>query len=395
MGQKNVIVGIKNGLLFALFFCMKISTIKKLFIINIILTMLYALPGLSAEREYVVPMIKAKWISAGKPSFECSLSQTIPFYGEGKFIHKSGRDVVFNLLSKVAMISDVNIIIQSEPPSWRNGKVFTIGQFVFQQGKEPLVIGTPFASRMLQEIENGMSPQVIYRDLADGRDIISVLLSPIKFRESFKDYLECEKTLLDFDLEEIKNLKLYFATNKSTLSERSKLDLRNIKRYLALDSSILQIKIDAHADSRGRRRMNDKLSEARSMTVKNFLLKDGIKAAMIYTVGHGERAPTFTNKTSIGRAKNRRADVQLLTTAPPTPEEQEAMEKATKAERRKKLFNNSIYKDVPKKPLRRKLPASSDDTKPIAAKAVKPEPVDDEPPAPNFINLEHLVTPNK
>lgn len=353
--------------------------------------------GFSAEREYVVPMTRAKWISAGKTSYECSLSQSIPLYGEAKFIHKSGHDVIFHLSSKMQMVSDVNVIVQSEPPSWRNDKVFEIGRFVFERGKNPLLVDSPFASRMFQEVENGMSPLVTYRDLADGRDLISVLLSPIKFREALKDYLECEKTLLDFDLEEIKNLKLYFATNKAKLSDRSKRDLKNIKRYLKLDSSILQIKIDAHADSIGRRRMNDRLSEARSMSVRKFLLDEGIKAEMIYTVDHGEREPAFSNKTSADRAKNRRADVQLLTIAPPGPEEQEAIEKDRKAERRKKLFENSIYKDVPKIPAGKKTDASNNGQPvPIAEnKIAEPEPIDDEPPAPNFINMDLLINPNK
>ena len=377
---------------------MNTTKFKILSIISIILPVLLlmlAQNSYSAERDYIVPMTKSKWISAGKKNYECSLSQTIPFYGEAKFIHKSGHDVVFNLSNKTPMVSDVKVIIQSEPPSWRNDKVFEIGQFVFKQGKSPLLVAAPFASRMLQEVENGMSPLVVYQDLADGRDLISVLLSPVNFRESLEDYLECEKTLMDFDLEEIKNLKLYFATDKATLSERSKRDLKNIKRYLAIDPGILQIKLDAHADARGRRRYNDKLSESRSMTVKNFLLKNGIKSEMIYTMSHGKRNPTFTNKTAVGRAKNRRADVQLLTTAPPTPEEQEAIEKARKAERRKKLFENSIYKDVPKNPLSKKRPSTVEDKNPLQKKVVESEPIDDEPPAPSFINMDLLIKPNK
>jgi len=156
--------------------------LKLLIIVSSLVSVIFMMPWqfvVSAEREYVVPMVKAKWISGGKKNFECSLSQTIPFYGEGKFIHKSGREVVFHLLSNELITSDVNVIIQSEPPSWRHKKVFEIGQFIFKQGSDPLVVQYPYASRMLQEVENGMSPIVVYRDLADGRDLISVLLSPL------------------------------------------------------------------------------------------------------------------------------------------------------------------------------------------------------------------------
>ena len=155
-------------------------------------------------------------------------------------------------------MDDARVVVQSEPPSWRHDdKVFEIGKFDFERGHNPLIVKKPYASRMLQQIENGMSPVVIYRDLADGRDIIAVMLSPVNFRKALAEYLECEKTLMDFDLEETKNLKLYFATNKAVLTERSKRDLRNILRYLKMDPGILQIKVDAHADSLGRRPQSD------------------------------------------------------------------------------------------------------------------------------------------
>ncbi len=372
------------------------------FLLPVILSF-YALPVYSAERDYVVPMSRAQWISAGKKNYECSLSQLIPFYGEAAFIHKSGRNVVFNLSSNKLMMSDVQVIVQSEPPSWRHDKVFEIGRFIFKQGHNPLVVETPYASRMLQEVENGMSPLVLYRDLADGRDLISVLLSPVNFRDAFSEYLACEKTLMDFDVDEIKNFKLYFATNKAILTERSKRDLKNVIRYLVIEPAILQIKIDAHADSTGRRRFNDKLSDRRSQAVIKYLLSLGAKAEMLYAVSHGERQPAYTNKTTDGRAQNRRADVQLLAIAPPTPEQQEALEQARKEQRRRQLFENSIYDGVPKTSLKKNskvensLDAAESQTGLThAAPEVKsdPDPVDDEPPAPNFINFEHLVDKN-
>lgn len=400
-----------NGVIFAsIFVIMNKKNITLLSIICFcapVFLLCYGFPVSSAERDYVVPMTKAQWISTGKKYYECSLSQTIPFYGEGEFIHKSGRNVVFNLFSNEALMSNAKVIIQSEPPSWRHDKVFEIGRFILKQGHNPLVIETPYASRMLQEVENGMSPIVLYRDLTDDRDLISIFLSPINFRDALNDYLECEKTLMDFDTDEIKNFKLYFATNKAILEERSKRDLKNVVRYLAIDPAILQIKIDAHADARGRRRYNDKLSERRSQAVIKYLLSVGAKQEMLYAVSHGERQPAFTNKTIDGRAHNRRADIQLLAAAPPTAEQQEALEQARKEQRRRRLFEKSIYEGVPKNPLQQnskpqdkaeadkdaaEFQTSSTNNKPEVKS--DPEPIDDEPPAPNFINFDHLVDKN-
>lgn len=373
-----------------------------------ILTVISASTTLAAEREYIVPMEKSEWQSSTKEQHECTLSQIIPFYGEGKFIHKSGHKVKFDLFSdEPVMDDDVKIILQSEPPAWRHDdKVFEIGKFAFERGHNPLIVQSPYASRMLQQVENGMSPAVIYRDMADGRDIIAVMLSPINFRKALAEYRACEKTLLDFDLDEIKNLKLYFATNKDILTTRSKQDLKNIPRYLKMDPSILQIKVEAHADSRGRRRFNDDLSQRRSAAVVKYLLSIGIKAEMIYAVNHGEREPVHTNKTAIGRSKNRRADVQLLTTAPPTAEERKAIEAERKAERRRQLTERSIFNrpsSTETKPeIDKKQEQNDSATKIKESEAIENIPQaspdsadydvpDDEPPAPNFINFDHLV----
>ncbi|MCN4144451.1 MAG: hypothetical protein LC437_05100 [Thiohalomonas sp.] len=64
-----------------------------------ILTLISASTTLAAEREYIVPMEKSEWQSSTKEQHECTLSQIIPFYAEGKFIHKSGHKVKFDLFS--------------------------------------------------------------------------------------------------------------------------------------------------------------------------------------------------------------------------------------------------------------------------------------------------------
>ncbi|MCW8930464.1 MAG: OmpA family protein [Gammaproteobacteria bacterium] len=386
-------------------FCISFITMNKKSVLLFFMVNLLAVSILSsvfaAEREYIVPMEKSIWVSSGTKNYECTLSQMIPFYGEGKFIHKSGQKVKFNLLSDEPVMDDnVKIVVQSEPPSWRHDDtIFEIGQFDFVRGHNPLIVESPFASRMLQQVENGMSPVVIYRDMADGRDIIAVMLSPINFRTALAEYRECENTLMDFDLDEIKNLKLYFATNKDILTDRSKRDLKNILRYLEMDPSILQIKVDAHADSRGRRRFNDKLSERRSEAVVKYLLSVGAKAEMIYSVNHGERNPEHSNETAQGRAQNRRADVQLLTTAPPTAEEQKAIEDARKAERRRQLTERSIFNRKSPDPEAQELQEDEDELAEIDAPqseqdSMDSDYVDDEPPAPNFINFDHLVDKN-
>jgi OmpA-OmpF porin, OOP family len=66
-----------------------------------------------------------------------------------------------------------------------------------------------------------------------------------------------------------------------------------------------------HTDSRGTDAYNQKLSERRATTVKNYMVSQGIPAAQISTLGKGETQPVATNKTDAGRAKNRRVDIEF------------------------------------------------------------------------------------
>jgi OmpA-OmpF porin, OOP family len=69
-----------------------------------------------------------------------------------------------------------------------------------------------------------------------------------------------------------------------------------------------------HTDSVGSDAYNNKLSVARADAVKNFLTSKGVEKNRVYTEGKGEASPVADNKTSEGRAKNRRVEVEVVGT---------------------------------------------------------------------------------
>ena len=69
-----------------------------------------------------------------------------------------------------------------------------------------------------------------------------------------------------------------------------------------------------HTDSVGTSGYNQKLSVARSEAVKSFLTSKGVEKNRVYTEGKGEKQPVADNKTSEGRAKNRRVEVEVVGT---------------------------------------------------------------------------------
>lgn len=69
-----------------------------------------------------------------------------------------------------------------------------------------------------------------------------------------------------------------------------------------------------HTDSIGTNTYNQKLSVRRAEAVKAHLVSKGIEPNRIYTEGKGESQPVAENKTSSGRAQNRRVEVEVVGT---------------------------------------------------------------------------------
>ena len=69
-----------------------------------------------------------------------------------------------------------------------------------------------------------------------------------------------------------------------------------------------------HTDSVGADGYNQKLSVSRADAVKNYLVSKGVEKNRVYTEGKGEKQPVADNKTSEGRAKNRRVEVEVVGT---------------------------------------------------------------------------------
>ena len=69
-----------------------------------------------------------------------------------------------------------------------------------------------------------------------------------------------------------------------------------------------------HTDSVGSDAYNQKLSVRRSEAVKAYLVSKGIEKNRVYTEGKGEKQPVASNKTSAGRAQNRRVEIEVVGT---------------------------------------------------------------------------------
>jgi len=72
-----------------------------------------------------------------------------------------------------------------------------------------------------------------------------------------------------------------------------------------------RLTIASYTDSTGSVELNNRLSAARARSVQGYLATAGLRATKWDVEGYGSASPVAPNKTAIGRAKNRRVEIQV------------------------------------------------------------------------------------
>ncbi len=99
-----------------------------------------------------------------------------------------------------------------------------------------------------------------------------------------------------------------FATGKWELLPIAQQRLEEVAKALK-DQGYQKIIVEGHTDSRGSHQMNMELSRKRADSVRSYLVSRGIEDAKITSVGIGPDRPVADNKSSEGRANNRRVEL--------------------------------------------------------------------------------------
>ena len=99
-----------------------------------------------------------------------------------------------------------------------------------------------------------------------------------------------------------------FESNTAIINSDSHESLERLLTLLEANPSI-RLSIKAYTDNIGSASANMELSKARSESVKLFLINRGIFSERIITLYYGEENPIATNKTQLGRSKNRRVEL--------------------------------------------------------------------------------------
>src|SRR4051812_21685019 len=105
-------------------------------------------------------------------------------------------------------------------------------------------------------------------------------------------------------------------TMGDVLFDTGKYDLRPPTReMLAKVSGILlahgglRLEVECHTDATGSDELNQRLSEKRAQTVRDYIAQQGLDSAALTAKGFGKTVPVADNSTAEGRQKNRRVEL--------------------------------------------------------------------------------------
>jgi OOP family OmpA-OmpF porin len=107
-----------------------------------------------------------------------------------------------------------------------------------------------------------------------------------------------------------RNYTVYFDFDRSDITP----DAKPILQRAASDAkagNATRIQVTGHTDRSGPDSYNQKLSERRAASVKAELIRDGVPANEIVTVGRGESDPAVPTPDGVREPRNRRVVIEL------------------------------------------------------------------------------------
>jgi outer membrane protein OmpA-like peptidoglycan-associated protein len=160
----------------------------------------------------------------------------------------------------------------------------------------------PGEHRLNVSAEGFSAEETVVEAVAGSTSEVVVLLKPTRVRVEAKRIVILEK--------------VFFETGKAVIKPESFPLLDEVATTIATNPQIGRIQIGGHTDNQGSESYNQRLSQQRADSVKEYLVAKGVPAVRLIARGFGESSPIDTNRTPTGREVNRRVEFDLLDPQP-------------------------------------------------------------------------------
>jgi len=106
--------------------------------------------------------------------------------------------------------------------------------------------------------------------------------------------------------------KVAFDFGKATVSSLEAHEFLDRMASILKDKTAANIVLEGHTDNQGSRTLNQSLSEDRSESIRQELMRRGVASARMSTAGFAFDRPVVPNQTEAGRKMNRRVELIVI-----------------------------------------------------------------------------------
>lgn len=106
--------------------------------------------------------------------------------------------------------------------------------------------------------------------------------------------------------------QLFFGNKKDVIKKQSFALLQAVATTLNAVPQIKKLRIEGHTDNKGKPDFNLDLSARRAHSVMRWLVEHQVAASRLEAQGYGDTRPIADNKTTAGKAQNRRVDFVIM-----------------------------------------------------------------------------------
>jgi outer membrane protein OmpA-like peptidoglycan-associated protein len=247
--------------------------------------------------------------------FACTMSQSIPRFGEAVFYRQAGEPLLFHLEALDSDMAAGRGLLTSFPPVWRPGLLKQdIGYVDVIRSNRPVSLDEAQTRVVLAEIFKGMMPTLTRRSWYNELDSVQVAVSPVNFQAAYRSYQSCAQNLLPVNFGQIERSTVFWNAGEMELDAQDRAMLDDIILYVQADSSVYSIQINGFTDTAGTTRDNLESSRLRAFAVHEYFVNHGVEEDILETRYFGETEEYLivrNERTAEDRNRNRRVTLLL------------------------------------------------------------------------------------
>ncbi len=229
----------------------------------------------------------------------------------GKVPSEDTRETIvtrtFALFPADSLIDNLSLQGGPEDPDWTNAVTNGIELLPHLTGGDLRFVNLDVSlhGRADKPLERDSLRQAFAAILPEGYTSTTEITVPEGLQRLNADQCEAELSTI------VKNRRITFASASDKLTPDSSPILEEAVN-VAKRCGGVKIEVAGYTDVLGNSDRNQLLSEQRAQAVVDYLAGRGISRAMLVAKGYGSRNPIATNRTSSGRAANRRIQFTII-----------------------------------------------------------------------------------